>query len=173
MINSKSKNMKNLKIVIIALAFIGTTAYAEEDLCNNIEGMQTTYPSGYSSVGSPGTCYILPEPVTIDVNPVGSGVDAVTIDVNPAGSGVDAVQIDVNPTPSSNTGVIQNSVTTATSTTKVITSTEELQTYLFDPKVPVAERAAVIEERIKAAMIQLIEILTKQLNELMAAQITG
>jgi hypothetical protein len=169
--------MKYLMTLTIALALTGIVHAEDYDMCNNIDGVQTTIPSGYSTIGAnpPGSCYVQPAPVTIDVNPVGSGVDAVTIDVNPAGSGVDAVQIDVNPNPTSNnnsnTTATQNTVSqTATSTIKVITSTEELQTYLFDPKVPVAERAAVIEERIKAAMIQLIEILTKQLNELLSAQ---
>jgi hypothetical protein len=170
--------MKYITTLVIILALAGIVHAEDYDMCNNIDGMQTTMPSGYSTIGAnpPGSCYVIPPPVTIDVNPVGSGVDAVTIDVNPAGSGVDAVQIDVNPTPSSSgnttstTNAQSQNAQTTSSTIKVITSTEELQTYLFDPKVPVAERAMIIEERIKAAMIQLIEMLTKQLNELIAAQ---
>lgn len=171
--------MKYITILAIALSMTGVVHGEEYDMCNNIDGVQATMPTGYSTVGAnpPGSCYLIPPPVTIDVNPAGSGVDAVTIDVNPAGSGVDAVQIDINPTPSSSSSsntttsvTLSPATQTATSTIKVIVSTEELQTYLFDPKVPVAERAAIIEERIKVAMIQLIELLTKQLNDLLSSR---
>lgn len=137
-------------LILLSLVSFGGIVYAEEyDLCENIEGIQTTYPSGYSSVGSPGTCYVLPPPVTVDVNPVGSGVDAVTIDVNPA------------PASSGEPGSIP-------SDRKIITSTEELQTYTFSTDSTPQERITLIQERLKATLIQLIEMLTKQIAELQA-----
>lgn len=168
--------MKNLKIFVIALALIGTTAHAE---LISLPQSDDACPTGYSRVGSPdGQCYELQAPVTIDVNPAGSGVDYVRIDVNPAGSGVSAVQIDVNPfnpgTGAKDVSITATStagdITVSTTTPAVITSVEQLQPYIFSPDATNAEKIVAIENHLKSLLMQLIEQLIKQLQELQKAQ---
>ena len=157
---------------ILVLASFAGTAYAEEDMCENIDGIQTTMPSGHSSVGSPGQCYELQTPVTIDLVPPGG--EPITIDINPVdaeGNSGPAQTIDVNPVGLEIKTFTEANATTSVSTTTptVITSVEQLQAYIFDPDTTKEQRVEAIENHIKSLLQKIIEILTAQIEEALKA----
>lgn len=164
--------------IIVSCLYLNLIAHAEEiDYCNNIEGIQSSMPAGYSTVGSPGQCYLIPPPVTIDLNPPGNA--PVTTDINPVdshGNSGPAQTIDVNPgngpqsVSAAATASDGTKVELSTTTPKLITSLEDLQPFIFDPSATKAEKIALIETRIKVLLQKLIDILVEELEALIAAQ---
>ena len=157
---------------ILVLASFAGTAYAEEDMCENIDGIQTTMQSGHSSVGSPGQCYELQIPVTIDIVPPGG--EPITIDINPVdaeGNSGPAQTIDVNPVGLKVKTFTESNATTSVSTTTptVITSVEQLQAYIFDPKATNEEKVLAIEQHIVSLLKQIIEILKVEIEAALQA----
>ena len=172
------KNVAKFLIGFLPILFLYPlgSAYAEEyDLCDNLEGVQATMPAGRSSVGSPGVCYELQAPVTIDLTPPGG--EPVTVDTNPVNqdgtSGV-AQTIDVNPfnpgtTPQTIT-VTQGEVTVSTTTPTMIRTVEELQAYIFAPETSNEEKISAIENHIISLMQEIIEILIAEIEAARQAQ---
>lgn len=168
-------------IPILALCvwiFPAYSMYAAEefDLCDNFEGIQATMPANHSSVGSPGQCYELQAPVTIDLAQPGEA--PVTIDVNPVdseGKAGPAQTIDVNPQGMGQTAITASStasdgtvVELSTTTPRTITSLAELNAYVFDPETKVADRIIAIENHVKGLMQQLIDVLIAEIERLIA-----
>lgn len=155
--------MKKALILILILApLLGhaelLTLPNEPDVCSNIEGHQYPAPAGYHAEAD-GTCTPLQDPVTIDVVPPGG--EAQSIDVTPVGGSVQV--IDVNPAQTTSGSASGRSDATV-STPKVITSTEELKTYIFDPNTTTEERMVAIQTRLISLLTKLLQQLQEQLN---------
>ena len=157
--------MKYILIALVALT-VYSPAIANEDLCENLEGVQETMPKGYSSVGSPLQCYELPTPVTIDIVPEGG--QPKTIDINPEGS-EEPKQIDVNPFSPVFGSVLPESVSTTSAfgsadvkVNKTIKTLEDLQPFVLHPSLNLEEKQQVIMGRIVTLLTKMIEILKKE-----------
>lgn len=173
-------------LALCAFLFPSYTLYANHvsyhlegiDYCSNIEGDQTSVPAGYHAE-SDGTCTVLQAPVTIDLAQPGEA--PVTTDITPvdqSGSATGPVQqIDVNPAgggavsaTAQNVAVDGTVVSVSTTTPRLITSLEELETYIFDPKISKEEKISVIESRLKVVLQALVDLLTEELNLIIAAK---
>lgn len=152
----------------VILASTWSVAYADyigdvpPDLCSNVAGLQDVVPANYHANGD-GTCTMIDQGVTIDIVPPGGEPQAIDV----AKPGEEAKTIDVNPvggSSGSGSGRSESSNSIGSGVTpKVITSTEELQTYVFSATTTPEERVTILQTRLITLLQALVQMLTAQL----------